>query len=400
MKSLANIRIATLRTMQDRKVSKKRDMHSFTIGSFLSGYEQVLACPMEQPAETAFRFYMGNHFIQELEKQYDLDEQLPAAVVGLLDEHYYQTTLDAARMFYYIVHICIRESRHARIDNCDADEVYRRYEEISEAHAGIIGSPGEHAASRFLDNLSRNVKLLEVMKFLHSMFVRTEWEESYGGGAWGDVAQPVIELLEDTINLEILLDTGYTLAHNGGPIFNKGEFYFNYSSKFKKILDLQRAGMLPNWACHYGKDDNMYTRYWARLVPHVASEARWHAPVDWFKVGLLCPINGHKKYKQHKRVQIAAGNAPKNYASYYADAGYDMSEPPPESEFVAHEPSPPVLGVGDDYMDAVHQQARFDGAISKHCENTLPQGCALGRAIRKSVEDYDEDEQWHRLLAS
>jgi hypothetical protein len=35
------------------------------------------------------------------------------------------------------------------------------------------------------------------------------------------------------------------MAHNNGPIFNKGMMYEKYSSEFIKVLDIQRAGLIP-----------------------------------------------------------------------------------------------------------------------------------------------------------
>ena len=51
-------------------------------------------------------------------------------------------------------------------------------------------------------------------------------------------------MLTGTTSMEMLVDTGYTLAHNGGPIFNKGMMYTHYDSHFLTILDLQRAGQM------------------------------------------------------------------------------------------------------------------------------------------------------------
>jgi hypothetical protein len=45
--------------------------------------------------------------------------------------------------------------------------------------------------------------------------------------------------------MEAMIDTGFTLAHNNGPIFNKGMMYNQYSMFFVVYLDIQRSGQMP-----------------------------------------------------------------------------------------------------------------------------------------------------------
>jgi hypothetical protein len=42
-----------------------------------------------------------------------------------------------------------------------------------------------------------------------------------------------------------MLDTGFALCHNNGPIFNKGLVYTGYSGEIRTMLDVQRAGQIP-----------------------------------------------------------------------------------------------------------------------------------------------------------
>jgi hypothetical protein len=68
----------------------------------------------------------------------------------------------------------------------------------------------------------------------------------YGGKKWGIVTDCLANFVHGIYSAEMMLDVGFTLAHNGGPIFNKGMCYTMYDgSQLIKILDVQNVGMTP-----------------------------------------------------------------------------------------------------------------------------------------------------------
>ena len=54
----------------------------------------------------------------------------------------------------------------------------------------------------------------------------------------------LVRFVSGEFSAEMMLDTVWTLAHNGGPIFNKGQFYACTANALR-ILDVQRSGQIP-----------------------------------------------------------------------------------------------------------------------------------------------------------
>jgi hypothetical protein len=94
----------------------------------------------------------------------------------------------------------------------------------------------------------------------------------------------------------MLLDTVWTLAHNGGPIFNKGMLFYHYNStELVKILDVQRAGMVPNMVAH--ADSKFVQPSHGELMVEVRKVIPefGKAPVDWQKVQELGAVGKYAK---------------------------------------------------------------------------------------------------------
>jgi hypothetical protein len=75
-------------------------------------------------------------------------------------------------------------------------------------------------------------------------FHKGHYAGSYGGKPWGDTTDALVSMLHGTTSMEQLVDTGYTLAHNGGPIFDKGMMYAHYDAHLITVLDVQRSGQM------------------------------------------------------------------------------------------------------------------------------------------------------------
>jgi len=59
------------------------------------------------------------------------------------------------------------------------------------------------------------------------------------------VADCLANFVNGNYSAEMMMDVGWTLCHNNGPIFNKQIFYNMYSHDLVRLLDVQRAGMIP-----------------------------------------------------------------------------------------------------------------------------------------------------------
>ncbi len=79
--------------------------------------------------------------------------------------------------------------------------------------------------------------------------MRCNWghHPSYGGPKWGEVADCLRSYVTGQTSAEALLDTAFTLAHNNGPVFNKGYIYKHHTNRLIQILDIQAKGQIPQW---------------------------------------------------------------------------------------------------------------------------------------------------------
>ena len=104
-------------------------------------------------------------------------------------------------------------------------------------------------------------------------------------------------------SIEIMNDTAWTLAHNNGPMFNKGMLYNTYTSTIYKILDVQRAGMIPQLIAEgtLGSHADSAVSQAFEAVKAVFPESVT-GYVDWFKVEALGSLH---QYPTEKNLQTA-----------------------------------------------------------------------------------------------
>jgi len=141
------------------------------------------------------------------------------------------------------------------------------------------------------------------------------WGGGYGGKAWASVADCVLKFFDGTYTPEIFVDTVWTLCHNNGPIFNKPYVYRSYTSDFMAVLDVQRAGMIPNLIY-----DSLQKRVYLKSFPMVIPQALLNQiknfladpkylsalnSIDWYMVEKLGAL---KSYYQFKKQQDSYNN--------------------------------------------------------------------------------------------
>ena len=112
--------------------------------------------------------------------------------------------------------------------------------------------------------------------------------------------------MDGKTSMEMMLDTAFTLAHNNGPIFNKGMMYSHYNaSNLYRILDVQRSGQIPEMILY----DKLGTQYNLEPVKALIKLVQEKVPqafgtyVDWIKVEALGALH---KYPDDIKAQKAA----------------------------------------------------------------------------------------------
>jgi hypothetical protein len=260
------------------------------------------SCGQVHPETEAIWFYTMNHLVSLVKSRFTLHEELPEWAIKVMEE--YMTTLSQCgqRMMAYIACITVRESRHLNSQGDkwwdDLDKKFgtpfRKF--ISEVESGgseitLLNTPPKCNFLQFSEGM---------------MYVFDEgkhWGGGYGGEAWGNVARALYRFAKGEFSMEMMLDTAFTLAHNGGPIFNKGMMYHGWGGEFIKILDVQRSGQMPQLMM-----DNTMPAFYMQSVFDLVNLVFQHAPeafsvpyVDWYTVK---PTEGmdysHLKTKQKK----------------------------------------------------------------------------------------------------
>lgn len=265
--------------------------------------------PMGSPERDALMFYLLNHAVTLVRKRVHPYEPL-GDYLPLVKTFHTELSMRASRMFYYLLMIVTRESRHEKKGAKMAD-VYSKYPPaMKEFHYACLGL-GESAAVDLLRNSPPAVSLGVYTSFMADQFNKGAFGSSqFGGKAWGTIAKLLNDYVEGSLSAELMLDDAFALAHNNGPIFNKGMLYDHYTSDIYKILDVQRSGQIPQLVCEETlSSGKRITGYHATVgSAYQACEAllgeEMQGSVDWYKVEALGG-KGVKKYPNEKKAQDA-----------------------------------------------------------------------------------------------
>lgn len=248
----------------------------------------------EDPQLSAVKFYTLNHLVAILGQSVPHDVELQQ-YNKLYKDYVAELTHIGVRLFYYILCICVRESRHLLA----LKDEYLSHK-ASKLLRDLQGS-GSQSIGKFI-NLTKlgedncNVTIGELVDLLMPIFNNHNWNASFGGSAWGLITEQIKKYIEGEYSLELLTDTAFTLAHNNGNIFNKGLIYSSHTSSLGEVLDVQRSGQLPE----YVKSNTWIPpniRY--TLTTHINSVVpfqKFKDIVDWQKVMDLGAINNYSHY--------------------------------------------------------------------------------------------------------
>lgn len=200
-----------------------------------------------RPEVDALDFYAMNHLMAVVNTEFTQNEPLEGWAATVAQTYLDVIERQATRMLYYMILITTRESRHVK--NTTDSEFYQNLKAkfgpaCYKFNRSIKGSSSDTAAQAFMDNPPAEL-IGRYLSSLTYIFNEGMFGGGYGGKPWGMIAQTLEHMLTGQTSMEVMLDTAYTLAHNNGPMFNKGMMYHQYSHEIYRILDVQRSGQVP-----------------------------------------------------------------------------------------------------------------------------------------------------------
>ena len=257
------------------------------------------------PENEALWFYGMNHGVALIAAQRAPLEPLTKWENDFLSTYHTRMAQKAVRAFYYLVWICTREARHNLSLDKDLPKIGELFgQPMQKFLTGIKG--GEAGISKKFLEAPPDTTIGVYCDALRWTFYNSKWSGGYGGKAWGKVNDCLCRFVSGEFTAEMMLDTVWTLCHNNGPIFNKGQFYSTYESDYvvKRILDIQRSGQIPEGVLN---DDTCKKFTDTALTAHMSDlQARFADKiggyVDWMKVEALGSV---QKYAQDIKAQHA-----------------------------------------------------------------------------------------------
>ena len=183
------------------------------------------------PEVDALWFYGMNQFMADLHLMLDADEPL-GEYEPLVSDYYDRMQVAFGKVYHYLLLICTREARHAKNTPEFQKVLDRQPPELKNWYKSRVQhTDTESAAQAFRTCIELDgIPLGVYTQFLYDTFHEGHFSGGYGGERWAEVAHPLNEFVHGRISAEMLLDTAFTLAHNNGPIFNKGMLYDCYGS--------------------------------------------------------------------------------------------------------------------------------------------------------------------------
>jgi hypothetical protein len=247
-----------------------------------------------RPESDALLFYYMNHAYGLLQQKYGLhrpmDEFDHAAA-----KIYFEAVSDmSVAMFGYLCMITMRESRHAYKDS-RLEDLYSKYPSHFETWHKKI-QDGTKSWEIFIDH-PINMDLGSMVDFIYECFDTCGFDSSFGGVKWREVTHCLKRFVDGETSMEVMLDTSFTLAHNTGPIFNKGYYYLTQDNeKLMMILDCQRAGQIPQlvWSGIFDQHISPTMVEAFDSVSYLIVEQVEYVDVDWQKVMDLGAVGSYK----------------------------------------------------------------------------------------------------------
>jgi len=210
-----------------------------------------LTCGMESPMKHAVEFYTLNHAASIVRSTFTVNEPLPEWAVAIMDAYTTTCIKQGERMLHYLLLVTVREMRHLKSQPSAAlwTQIKNQFGEKTVEFLKVVSSHGgeDEAMGRYLNQAPADMTVGAMTKAMSYAYHHGAWSSSYGGPAWGGIADALASVIAGETSMEMMVDTGYTLAHNTAPVFNKGLMYTGpNATMLATILDVQRAGEMLN----------------------------------------------------------------------------------------------------------------------------------------------------------
>lgn len=298
----------TLAYHSSRVLCQHRDMSAIPcekVADALKGFKQNDQDPKCSPEKEALWFYGMNHAVAMVSAARAPLEPLPPSELDVVREYHAVMSEKACRAFYYLLLVCIRESRHNQSkSNSKAKMASQFGEEVANFFCGSTG--GEDDIHKTFLNKPPHAPIGKLTGAMQWAFYNSKWAGGYGGPKWGSIADCLHRFVTGEYSAEMMLDTIWTLQHNGGVLFNKGHVYSHETQTLKRILDIQRSGQIPA-AILYDKNcqqflDSALHGWMLHVDKLFPGQIGTH--VDWFVVEALGSVHKYpneikEQTKQH-----------------------------------------------------------------------------------------------------
>lgn len=275
-------------------------------------------CQSANPDKAALEFYALNHLAAVVRKNFTLHERLPQWAQDVMDAYLECLAMQGQRLFFYTLLVTTRESRHIKNSTSPGFKniFYEKFgTDCYDFNASIKGSSSDGAVSKFLSQPPQ-AAIGPYLNSLVYIFDQGSFSGGYGGKPWANIAKTIASFVDGKTSLEMMVDTAYTLAHNNGPMFNKGMMYSMYSPLIYKVLDVQRSGQIPELVLS-GTMNAITSNKLAALCTVVKEKypTEIGGYVDWHKVEALGSLHKYPSEK-HKQDQMNPPPPPKSLDGY------------------------------------------------------------------------------------
>lgn len=264
--------------------------------------------------EEAILFYLLNDAFGRLCSQFDKKEDLPKEADALARLYLKKASESSARLFYYLLAIITRESRHAP-SHCigKLDPQYGVIDFVKTLKAKASSGTAAKILKESCSDTLNGVSLGSYAAGIVNVFKKWGHPNNFGGEPWADIAEVFRKVVFGEISLELMNDLSWALAHNNGPIFNKGMLYDHYTQEIKRILDVQRSGQILEYVAN--KELLVPTVDIAHALDAVQSclTTPPNTYVDWYKVEALGAL---QKYPTEKEKQYLTYGYPATGAKH------------------------------------------------------------------------------------
>ena len=275
-----------------------------TTGKHIKGLVDEYEQDEVHPETEALKFYLLQHAMAIVRQRAGMHEPLNGMEV--VPELYHRKCgLSAMRMFVYLLLICTREARHPKFTVTFCNKMENKWGvDFADFIRHLSGS---HGAVQKLMHYPPDMLLGKYCEGLVWVFRNGKFGSSFGGEKWAVIADTLRDFVNGVISAEMMLDTAFTLAHNGGPIFNKGlGFKHHDKARLMMILDVQASGQIPQ-LIKEGKLVGSYissevTMAYGEIHTALGADESVTGIVDWFKVEKMgkCPYGMLKSQQQQQ----------------------------------------------------------------------------------------------------